>query len=150
LAEHRFCKPDVAGSIPAAGFLSNLPDTNEVGEVVGRFDFERSNRRPGAGDCRKTQTGLTVAPAKAGAQWFKRRIHHWIPAFAGMTTLMLRFQIVFDRKSTVSHAGTQWLVRICAREPLDPGLRREDGSPRRIKLTHYRRWTSVANIRESR
>jgi hypothetical protein len=60
---------------------------------------------PGLPDCRKTQTGVTVAPAKAGAQWFKRSFHHWIPAFAGMTTLMLRFQIVFDRKSTVSFAG---------------------------------------------
>jgi hypothetical protein len=60
---------------------------------------------PGLPDCRKTQTGVTVAPAQAGAQWFKRSFHHWIPAFAGMTTLLLRFQIVFDRKSTVCFAG---------------------------------------------
>ena len=60
---------------------------------------------PGLRVCRKSQNGFTVAPAQAGVQWLKRSFHHWIPACAGMTTLILRFQIVFDRKSTDSFAG---------------------------------------------
>jgi len=45
---------------------------------------------------------------KPGSSAVSKVFHHWIPAFAGMTTIVLRFQIMFDRKSTVSKAGIQW------------------------------------------